>query len=81
MKDPCNECLVSIMCSQLCWQKINYGTLLKTSINESKQMINKRTRKNDSYVEEFLKYKLKYEEHRKTFNEVLFKKIRITRGL
>jgi len=34
MEDPCEKCIVQPCCSQLCWEKENYLTLLKIkSIN------------------------------------------------
>jgi len=80
MKDPCNKCLVSAMCSQICWDKANYDALLKSAINHSKQMINKKTYIH-KYVDEFLKYKLKYEEHKETLNEIQSRKFRIIKDL
>ena len=73
MKDPCNKCLVSVMCAQVCWDKSNYDTLLKNAINHSKHMINEKTYISN-HVDEFLKYKLMYEEHRKTLNEIQSRK-------
>ena len=76
MKDPCNECLVSAMCAQLCWKKKNYETLLKNAL----RMINKKTLVHN-HVNDFLKYNKKYKEHRKTLNEIQFRKLKIIRDL
>lgn len=65
MKDPCNECLVSVMCNQVCWDKANYDALLKSALNHSKRMIGIKT-----YISNFLKYKLKYEEHIETLSTI-----------
>ena len=75
MKDPCEECLVSVMCNQICWDKTNYGSLLKTAINHSKHMINKKTYIS-KYVNEFLKYNSKYKKHKETLNKIQFRKDR-----
>jgi len=73
MKDPCDECLVSVMCTQLCWRKANYDALLKNAINHSKHMINERTY--ISYtVDDFLKYNKKYNEHRETLSIIANRK-------
>jgi len=65
MKDPCNKCLVSVMCSQICWDKANYGILLQRAISHSKQQINEKTSIH-KYVDDFLKYNKKYKKHLKT---------------
>lgn len=78
MKDPCNECLVSVMCSQICWNKTNYDTLLRNGLNHSKHMINKRK---GIYTDEFLKYHKKYNEHRETLNEIQLRKVIKMRSL
>lgn len=65
MKDPCEECLVSVMCAQVCWNKSNYDILLKNAINQTNQI---------KYMNEFLKYNQKYEKHRKTLNEIQLRK-------
>jgi hypothetical protein len=73
MKDPCDKCLVSVMCSQICWDKANYDTLLKNAINHAKQMINKKTYIS-YYVDDFLKYNKKYNEHKETLSTIKFRK-------
>ncbi len=71
MKDPCNKCLVFAMCSQICWDKTNYDALLKSNMNYYKRT---------KYTEDFLKYNKKYQEHRKTLNEIQFRKVRKMRN-
>lgn len=34
MKDPCNECLLTTNCTEVCWEKENYNTLLKNAIRQ-----------------------------------------------
>lgn len=31
MKDPCDECLVKVNCSEFCWEKKNYTTLIRNA--------------------------------------------------
>jgi L-lactate utilization protein LutB len=37
MKNPCNECLVSAACTQICDAKINYGTLVNVAAERYRQ--------------------------------------------
>jgi len=54
MKDPCNECLVSVMCTQVCWDKANYEALLLNSLE-----LTRGTPQNSDI-------RIKYYKHRKT---------------
>lgn len=31
MKDPCDDCLVQVNCSEFCWEKQNYTTLVENA--------------------------------------------------
>jgi hypothetical protein len=31
MKDPCDDCLVQVNCSEACWEKKNYITLVRNA--------------------------------------------------
>ena len=37
MKDPCEECLVKVNCTQVCPEKENYKTLLKSAVRHFKK--------------------------------------------
>jgi hypothetical protein len=39
MENPCKECLVAPTCSQICWEKQNYTTLLKDAIRKQSSYI------------------------------------------
>jgi hypothetical protein len=62
MKDPCEECLVSVMCAQVCWDKANYDTLLENALRQNQ------------CTNEFIKYSQKYKKHRETLNEIQSRK-------
>lgn len=39
MKDPCERCILKGNCTELCNEKINYGTLLQQSVNVHWQIV------------------------------------------
>ena len=49
MQNPCNECLVKIVCSELCPDKMNYKTLLQNALDNLQFQLNSRLSKQYSY--------------------------------
>lgn len=36
MKNPCDNCLIKVNCTAVCFEKINYKSLIKNAVNQSK---------------------------------------------
>lgn len=35
MQNPCDQCLINVMCSEICFKKKNYTSLLKDAIEKT----------------------------------------------
>jgi hypothetical protein len=61
MKNPCKDCLVKPSCSELCFAKINYGTLLRLAIQAHREFFIKNgfSRKDSNINENQKDYEVK----------------------
>lgn len=69
MKDPCIDCIVSPMCSEVCGAKTNYGNLLNNTFEIYHNIFFKDTR-NINNKKEYQKWRGIRDKHRKSVVEI-----------
>jgi hypothetical protein len=81
MKDPCEECLVSVCCAEICDKKRNHNALCQDALKYYKTNKRNRTGFNSNvairYNEQYRKAKEKDMETFRTTNEILKRKLQI----
>lgn len=54
MKNPCDECIVKVNCTQVCFNKINYKILLRNAVEQARGGKNLRVPVNSSLYKKYM---------------------------
>lgn len=68
MKDPCDKCVVSTVCSEICDEKRNYATLLSNAVMQNRHILVRDPFSHNH--KKFKKYLTLQSEHMKTLSKI-----------
>lgn len=71
MKNPCDDCIVRPMCSEVCPEKINYGNLLSQAVNEHQsRFFTKEGKFNLEYKKSYIHWRSLFARHREQLESI-----------